>query len=195
MNTIAFYDDNADDFLARTANVDMSNHRQRFLAHIPDGGSVLDAGSGSGRDSKAFKDLGYQVSAFDASIEMVKATRSLAGVEARQMTFQEYAWGTKFNGIWACASLLHVPRAELPTVLDRLASTLILGGWLYASFKLGTAERRDGERYFNDMNLPLMEAVVGKTTTLELHETWESMDRKLNTKGGRWLNCLMFRRS
>lgn len=194
MNTIAFYDDNAEDFLARTANVDMSDHRQRFLAHIPDGGVILDAGSGSGRDSKAFKDLGYQVSAFDASNEMVKATRSLAGVKARQMTFQEYAWESQFHGIWACASLLHVDRVELPSVLDRLASTLVLGGCLYASFKLGKMQRLEAGRYFNDMDLPLVEAAIEETKTLKLHETWESVDRKLNTKGGRWLNCLMLNR-
>ena len=66
-DTIAYYNDNAEGFFLETAGVDMSDLHRRFLMAIPAGGLILDAGCGSGRDSKAFLAQKYRVRAFDAS--------------------------------------------------------------------------------------------------------------------------------
>jgi SAM-dependent methyltransferase len=144
-----YYDQHAAFFIETTRDVDMSEPRGRFLAAIPSrlGGAarILDAGSGSGRDALAFRHLGHDVQAFDASPAMVAATRTHAAVPTRQMQFQDFAWEHPFEGIWACASLLHVAEVDLPRVIDRLAAHLVPGGALYLSFKHGTGARvKDG---------------------------------------------------
>ncbi|MBR3158035.1 MAG: hypothetical protein IKF14_02915 [Atopobiaceae bacterium] len=62
-NTLAYYAKNAEAFAASTSDVDLSSLRQRFAALIPPGGRVLDLGCGSGRDSRAFLDMGFRVTA------------------------------------------------------------------------------------------------------------------------------------
>lgn len=72
--TVRYYDSHATHFVEGTLHVDMSSLRGRFLAHVPAGGLILDAGCGSGRDSKAFLDAGFRVRAFDASSELARRT-------------------------------------------------------------------------------------------------------------------------
>ena len=95
-----YYDHHATAFIATTGDVDMSNARGRFLAAVParlDGPTrILDAGSGSGRDALAFRLLGHDVEAFDASPAMVAATQARAGIPTRQMRFEEFAWEHPF---------------------------------------------------------------------------------------------------
>ena len=146
----------------------MEDHYSRFLSLLSDGASILDAGCGSGRDSLAFKKLGYKVKAFDASSAMVQATKSLAEVPVYQTTFQSAKFETLFNGIWACASLLHVPKRELSKVFDNLAAHLENDGIIYASFKYGANERQKGDRYFNDLT----------ETSLEEHINYVSNPQK-----------------
>lgn len=118
-NNIEYYNINAESFVAGTQNVDMSLWRDKFESYVTDGGRILDAGCGSGRDSKAFMQHGFSVVAFDASGEMCKAASEHIGQEVRQMKFQEIAFDAEFDGIWACASLLHVPYEELPDVMEK----------------------------------------------------------------------------
>ena len=118
--SVEFYESNADSFIAQTADVDMAALYQRFCKHLPPGASVLDAGCGSGRDALAFFNMGYDVVAFDASPKMVDAASKRAGVPVYQMTFEDMKFDRTFDGIWACASLLHVPRAHLSDVLGIL---------------------------------------------------------------------------
>lgn len=191
MKSTGFYDSNAKPFIARTVNVDMSEHRQRFLRRLPVGGAILDAGCGSGRDTRAFKQLGYDVSAFDGSIEMVRATSRLAGIAARQMMFEDFEWDRRFDGIWACASLIHISRASLPSVLNRLAGTLLPHGVIYASFKLGTEERIEGDRFFSDMDEVGLEQILDETKALSLIEAWHSVDRRADHSHVKWLNCML----
>ena len=151
LGNVGYYDSNANAFAATTRYVDMSDARERFLAAVParaDGPArILDAGSGSGRDALAFRVLGYDMKAFDASPAMVAATQAHAAVETRRMRFEDFTWEHSFEGIWACASLLHVAYADLPGVVDRLAAHLVPDGALYLSFKRGTGERvKDGRR-------------------------------------------------
>lgn len=150
--TTADYDAHAAEFCANTAAVDMSELYAPFRNEISAGDRILDAGCGSGRDSWAFLQKGYPVVSIDASPEMVSATTKLTGQSAILMRFDELDFDSEFDGIWACASLLHIARQDLQEILDRLTKALKPGGVLYLSFKHGDAERVENGRFFNDLN-------------------------------------------
>ena len=102
----------------------MPNEWAWFLDNVPAGGAVLEAGCGSGRDALVFLRAGRAVTAFDGSAEMVRRASAHTGLPVRHMTFQEMDWDSAFDGVWASASLLHVPRAELPAVMQRIVRAL-----------------------------------------------------------------------
>jgi 2-polyprenyl-3-methyl-5-hydroxy-6-metoxy-1,4-benzoquinol methylase len=191
---VSYYDTHAPEFVARTVAVDMAHLRQRFVDRLPVGGvggRVLDAGCGSGRDSQAFARAGFRVTAFDASREMVRAARELTGLEVVQCTFREFSSEWPFDGIWACASLLHVPRGELAGTLEHLIGLLRPAGVLFASLKFGNEERMDGERYFNDVTPESLAAVVTRLHGAEIEEIW--VTDGIQDPGVRWVNALVRR--
>lgn len=192
--TTAYYDAHAAEFCENTAAVDMSELYAPFLNEIPAGGRILDAGCGSGRDSLAFLKKGYKVVSIDASPEMVNAATKLTGQSAVLMRFDEMAYENAFDGVWACASLLHVSRQDLHAVLDRLAKALTPGGVLYLSFKHGDAERIENGRFFNDLNEPLLTTVLADHPQLELVRVWNTEDVRNDRRGRQpWLNAIVRR--
>jgi len=193
LRSSSYYDDNADAFIAQTVHADMSPIYARFLAHIPPGGAIIDAGSGSGRDAAWFRAAGYDVEAFDASPAMVQATRRHAQVPTTHMTFENLEFARTYDGIWACASLLHVRKSELGDVLRRLLQALKPDGCLYCSFKQGSGERRVEGRYFNDMNEEHLRAVVEQASGQVL-DLWTTGDVRADRSRERWLNSLLQRR-
>ena len=147
---VEYYNKYADEFFEGSVNADMSRVRERFLSHVPDGGTILDAGCGSGRDSKAFLDAGYEVVSFDASEEMCKRASEYVGQNVLNMRFEDMEFYDEFDGIWACASLLHVPIDELADVMKKMYKALKTNGAIYASFKYGDGVKIRGERQFSD---------------------------------------------
>jgi len=190
-----YYDHNAITFIATTRDVDMSEARGRFLAAVPprsDGPArILDAGSGSGRDTLAFKASGHEVEAFDASPAMVTATQTHAAVPTRLMRFEDFAWEHSFEGIWACASLLHVAAVDLPRIIDRLATHLVPRGALYLSFKHGTGERLKDGRRFTDMAAERLMALVNGCGELGQPDIWESRDCRPGRGSEVWVNSVV----
>jgi 2-polyprenyl-3-methyl-5-hydroxy-6-metoxy-1,4-benzoquinol methylase len=122
VDTIGYYDRYAASFAAQTAGLDLEPLYQRFLRHVRPGGRILDAGCGPGRDALAFAERGHEVVAFDASAAMILLASERVGHRAvvHLMRFQELNWQNEFDGIWACASLLHVPQTSLTGVATRL---------------------------------------------------------------------------
>ena len=112
-STRQYYSDNASEFIENTQHVDMSALYEHFLPYIPKQGAILDAGCGSGRDVKHFQSLGYKVAAFDASPELAQLASQYLQIDVSVKTFQTLNAVSVFDGIWCCASLLHVPKAEL----------------------------------------------------------------------------------
>lgn len=189
-DTVAYYNRNAAHFAADTAGLDMSVLYERFLHHIPPGGRILDAGCGVGRDALAFVDRGYSVVGFDASVEMVRLARKrvVGRAVVLQMHFDELSRHAEFHGIWACASLLHVPSAELPDVIQRLAAALRPGGTLYMSFKYGSGERVAGGRRFTDLDEASLHAAVARAG-LSIFDVWTTNDVRPGRMAEAWLNA------
>jgi SAM-dependent methyltransferase len=153
MSTIDYYNKNAKGFYERTSLADLSDEYGKFLALLPTHARICDAGCGPGRDTKFFKNLGHEITAFDASIEMCRLGAEINGLSISHLHFHEIEFENQFDAIWANASLLHVPYTDLPAVLRRFHRALRPQGILYASFKYGDSERRDDlGRLFYDMN-------------------------------------------
>ncbi len=188
--TMTYYQRNAQTFFDATVGVDMSSLYAPFLSQVVPGGRVLDAGCGSGRDTKAFNALGYQVQAFDASAEMVRLAAAYTGLPVRQMTFNMLEAEERYDGIWCCASLLHLPQAELPEAMRRLARALKPGGIWYLSFKYGVGEREKAGRHFTDLNEPGLEALVAALPQVGIVEQWTTQDKRPE-RDEVWLNALL----
>lgn len=185
-----YYQLHAQRFFSETVDVDMSELYCPFVAHLKPGARILDAGCGSGRDAKAFSEMGYEVEAFDASAELVELARQHTGLPVKQMRFEEVTEVERYDGIWCCASLLHVPLAELPGVMAQLAKALKPGGVWYLSFKYGSGEREKDGRRFTDMDeAGLGEMIVG-LSGIELVECWQTHDQRPEREDS-WINLVL----
>jgi len=191
-NSISYYDNNADFFISGTVDVDMRELYSRFLCHIPTGGHILDAGCGSGRDAKYFLDQGYQITAIDGSREMVAAASELIGSSVHQLLFDEILYQQKFDGIWACASVLHVKKNAMVETINTLGRALKKGGAFYLSYKYSDSEevREDGRFFSNYTEASFME-LLSKCQSLQLLELWTTADVRPDRQNELWLNALL----
>lgn len=188
--TLHYYQNHAQDFFDGTVNVDMTPLYEAFTQHLTHGSRVLDAGCGSGRDAKAFHEIGYQVDAFDASSAMVELARQHTGLPVQLMTFSEIDGKAQYDGIWCCASLLHVPSSELPAVMQKLADALKPGGVWYVSFKYGNGERVQGERRFTDLDEEGLRMGISNITDVAITSLWVTKDYR-QERSERWLNGIL----
>lgn len=186
-----YYKNNARAFVESTLQVDMQPLYQRFLPLLPERAHILDVGCGSGRDAKFFIALGHQVTAFDSSVEIAALAEAEIGHPVEVQRVQDIRYQKQFDGIWACASLLHVPWKELPDVFRRLYQALKPGGVLYASFKYGSGEHERDGRYFTDINEVGLVKLLGQVDGFREVETWVTEDRRPGRDDEQWLNTLL----
>lgn len=165
----------------------------KILRIPPGGGLILDAGCGSGRDSKNFLAAGYRVVAFDGSSKLAELATQYIGQKVAVRTFSEVNEENTFDGVWASASLLHLRRRELPEVLRRLWSSLKAGGVFYLSFKSGNTERRDGERHFTDVSEHELSEWLTQLQGVEATEVWLANDSRPGHVE-KWINALVTRK-
>ncbi|PIJ56198.1 class I SAM-dependent methyltransferase [Erwinia aphidicola] len=185
-----YYQLHAQRFFSETVDVDMSELYRPFVAHLKPGARILDAGCGSGRDAKAFSEMGYEVEAFDASAELVELARQHTGLPVKQMRFEEVTEVERYDGIWCCASLLHVPLAELPGVMAQLAKALKPGGVWYLSFKYGSGEREKDGRRFTDMDEAGFAEVLSELSGIEVMKCWQTHDQRPE-RDDSWINLVL----
>ena len=189
MKTIDYYNQYADEFAQATLNVDMETLYQPFLAELPESARILDLGCGSGRDTLAFKNKGYQIDAIDYSTALVERATQLTGIAVQQQSFYEIEVQDIYDGVWACASLLHCDRNRLPDVLKRIHSALRCGGICYMSFKYGTTDREKDGRAFTDLNEEQAQELLDQLNGVRVLKQWITVDQRPDRQE-KWLNLL-----
>lgn len=187
-----YYEQFAAEFFGSTVGVDMTPIHQRFLAQLRPGDHILDAGCGSGRDARAFAEAGFQVTAFDASAELARLATSHCGFEVAVRRLENIDEIEAFDGIWCCASLLHVPLAAMPATLDRLWRALRPGGTMYVSFKHGTGEHVHGGRRFTDADDATLRQWFGRWPDVHQLDVWRTGDQRPD-RTECWINALATR--
>ncbi len=191
--TLSYYDRHAARFFDETIDIDMSATRNHFLAYLPAGAAILDAGCGSGRDAAAFMRAGYQVSAFDGSPGLAAVAAQRLGLDVAVKRFEDLTLEPRFDGIWACASLLHLPARRLSEAFQRLSNGLRPNGVLYASFKYGSGERSVCGRHFTDLDEDALAELLKEMAAFRVLEVWVAADQRPERSGERWLNALLRR--
>ena len=196
MNTLDYYNKNSEEYFNSTLNVDMTNTYKEFLKLVPEGGKILDLGCGSGRDSMNFMKLGYEVTAVDGSKELAKKASVLLGKEVIVSTFEELELKEKFHGIWACASLLHIKREDLKTVLNNLYNNLEDNGVFYMSFKYGEKEYVDDKnRYFNCFTDESIIGFINENTKYNILGLYITEDKLGRVNEVKWVNLICNKKS
>lgn len=191
--TLAYYNQNAEQFIKETAHANMSEMQTDFLSYIPAGGRILDIGCGSGRDSKLFLDFGYTVVSVDGSVAMCKATSERIGKPVICRTFEEYQPQGTFDGIWACASLLHLQKETLSMVIQKLFQCLRKDGCFYMSFKYGDFVGERNGRFFTDLTEESFTAVVHCIKGIKQIKTKITNDVRPEKRNEKWLNIYLFK--
>lgn len=187
--SIKYYQDNAQAFFESTIDVDMTELYAPFIAKLPSGAKILDAGCGSGRDARAFMSMGFDVEAIDASSELVKRAR-LIGINVEQKSFNEVTKTSYYDAIWTCASLLHVPHNELLDTMLSLSKSLKNGGVWYVSFKYGVDQREKDGRLFSDLNESTLERLVDRIKGIEIGSIWVTTDKRPD-RDESWINAIL----
>ena len=182
MDSIEYYSQNAADYFEKTVDIDMQEYWDRFIQNLPEGGSILDLGCGSGRDSAYFMSLGYDVTAMDASEEMCALASIHIGQDVLNLSFDEMDFDEVFDGIWACASLLHVPSDKIDDILSKIMEGIKVNGVLFMSFIYGEFEgERDG-RYYTDFRTRTLKELIARHDNMELIEIQKCADTQEDNK-------------
>ena len=189
--TINYYENNAVRFALDTENVGFTDVQDRFLNKLQQGAYILDFGCGSGRDTKFFLEKGYSVDAIDGSAELCRLASKNTGIGVRHMFFLELNEIEKYDGIWACASILHLPKDELKKVFAKMIRATKNDGVIYTSFKYGDFEGYRGERYYTDLTEESFNLLLEELKEIKLEELWVSTDVRPDRKNERWLNLIL----
>ena len=191
--TLAYYNRHADEFAQHTQHADMRQTARRFLAEIPAGGHILDLGCGSGRDSLYFLQQGYLVTAVDGSEKLCRIAQEYTGQPVLCRDFFDITDEDEYDGIWACASLLHVEKERLPELLKKLSAALKPEGVLYVSFKEGEFSGIRSDRHFTDLTEESMREIFAGSGSWQERSVWKSCDVRPDHSGEVWINGLFHR--
>lgn len=188
--TIRYYDENVDDYILKTRGVDMTPQWQAFTSLLPDGGHILDLGCGSGRDSRYFLDKGFLVSAVDPSPALAAAAEKYLGQPVGVHGAQQVCDENKYDGIWACASLIHVPGRQLPETLVKLATALKPSGILYISYKMAATDDQDEIGcYINRISQTDLIRLLEELPSVSISKRWLTVSAIPGSED-KWLNIL-----
>lgn len=190
-NTLNYYNSKAEKFYDSTVSVNFAETQNIFLSKLAAGSTILDFGCGSGRDTKYFLSKGYRVDAIDGSEALCKLASQYTGIQVRHMFFQELSAANKYDGIWACASILHLPLSELSDVIRKMQIALRTDGIIYTAFKYGTFSGERNGRYFTDMTEETFVDFIHEMKGLQIEEQWISSDVRPKRGEEKWLNIIL----
>lgn len=189
--TLTYYNQNAQNFIDGTISVDFTEIQNQFLSLLPANANILDFGCGSGRDAKYFLDHGFSVDATDGSEELCRIASEYTGIKVRHLLFQQLDEVEKYDAIWACASILHLKKNELPHVLQKMSRAVKLNGIIYMSFKYGDFEGLRNGRYFTDLTEASAQELLQSVPELQREKQWISGDVRAGRGDERWLNMVV----
>ena len=190
-NTLIYYNKNAEEFVQGTLLVNFKQTQDRFLNKLNARDYILDFGCGSGRDTKYFLEKGYYVDATDGSSELRKIASDYTGVIVKQMLFEDLNEVEKYDAIWACSSILHLPKKALRDVFYKIATALKDNGILYTSFKYGDFEGERSGRYFTDFTLEKFREYLLDIPEFVIEEYWITGDVRPGRSDEKWLNLIL----
>lgn len=188
--THAYYNEHAVQYARKTAMADLTELYEHFLPLLPEAGYILDVGCGGGRDMRVFKEHGFSCLGIDAVPRLVKIAQTYSRCRAIIARVEDIHFDEVFDGAWACASLLHLPRKLLPVALARIRNALKGGGTLFLSMQEGVGEKTtsDGRffaRYLRE-ELHLLISLAG----FVIIEQWPTRDVLPGREGLVWLNVV-----
>ena len=189
--TINYYNKYTKSFIQTTRSVDFTNIQNKFLSYLPSGASILDFGCGSGRDTKYFIKRNYNVTAIDGSEEICKEASKYTGIKVKQMLFEELNDQNIYDGIWACASILHLKKCELSDMIKRLYHALKRNGVIYMSFKYGDFEGVRNGRYFTYLTEESFDMLMEPINGFKKEKIWATGDVRENRGTEQWLNIIL----
>ncbi|MFI3236633.1 MAG: class I SAM-dependent methyltransferase [Lachnospiraceae bacterium] len=189
--TLNYYNKNATTFVQGTISVDFEENQNKFATKLVDGAHILDFGCGSGRDTKCFMERGFSVDATDGSVELCEIASKYTGMQVRCMLFEELEAIEEYDGIWACSSILHLPKHQLGPVLIKMLHALKENGIIYTSFKYGEFEGDRNGRYFTDFTEETFRAFIKELPELKVEELWTTVDVRIGRGEDRWLNIIL----
>lgn len=190
MDSIDYYDRYASAYYENTVDWKMDGVMARFLELLPENAEILDLGCGSGRDTVALEEAGCYVTPMDGSKEMCRLAEILTDKDVLHMTFEEMDFEEVFDGIWACASLLHVREQDMAHIMQKVMNALIPDGILYMSFHYGEKEEYRNGRLFHDHTERTMQKLLKELPEAELIDIWVTKDAG-SREGNDWLNVLV----
>ena len=144
-STIDYYNRNADWYYWTTVGVDMDAFRKKFASYLPGEASVIDMGCGSGRDVMAFSDMGHDAVGLDGAKELLKLAEERLEIKTIYADMSDYKAASPYDGIWCCASLIHLNGEEKARLFRNLDRNLKPGGILFISAKDGIETGRDSD--------------------------------------------------
>lgn len=194
MNTLDYYNKNASEFVKGTIGADFTETQSRFASLFEKGAYILDFGCGSGRDTKCFLDAGFKVDATDGSDELCKFASDYTGIDVRCELFSELDAVDKYDGIWACASILHLPKVELKDVFHKMIAAVKTSGYIYTSFKYGDFEGERNGRYFTDFTEDSFKEFVTDIPGIHILDMWITSDVRPGRENEKWLNVIIQKR-
>lgn len=189
--TLKYYNENAQSFASGTVSVKFTEVQDKFLEKLNPDAYILDFGCGAGRDTKYFLSRGYQIDAIDGSEQLCRIASKYTGIKVRQMLFQELDEKEKYDGIWACASILHLPKKQLREVLENMYAALKSEGWIYTSFKYGKFEGERNGRYFTDFTKKTFDGFLSGIRHVKIEEQWLTGDVRPGRESEQWLNLIL----
>lgn len=189
--TINYYDTNAKEFVEGTLNVDFKATQDKFINKLPAKGYILDFGCGSGRDTKYFLAKDFNVDAIDGSIELCKIASEYTNIKVNHMYFNELSIVNKYDGIWACSSILHLSLDDLVDVFKRMSKALKDEGIIYTSFKYGDFSGERNGRFFTDMTEDSFAKLIANVDNLKVEEQWITADVRPQRGNEKWLNLIL----
>jgi SAM-dependent methyltransferase len=189
-STIASTRGHAQEYFDRTVSADLGPLYDRFLQYVKPGGRILDLGSGSGRDLKAMLDRGYFPLGIDASPSLAKLAGDFSGATCLTLRFEDLKFGSEFDAAWACASLLHMPKIQMPSILQNIHRSLAEYGVLFVSVQIGQGEKLlpDGRFFAYYAPEEFFQILEGAGYTIQ--KSWLSQDSLCSRRQIDWLNIV-----